>query len=51
MKLYEESNAMKAAKIQAQAILDMKLQRLTGLEQDKIKKEGINRLSLSDFLL
>ena len=29
----------KLSDIQAQAILDMRLQRLTGLERDKVKKE------------
>ena len=57
IKLIKEAKSAKEAKqgliddyklseIQSQAILDMKLQRLTGLEQDKIREEHKNLLKL-----
>lgn len=41
---------LEITKEQAQAILDMKLQRLTGLEQEKIKKEHTELLKLIEEL-
>ncbi len=38
------------SEIQAKAILDMRLQRLTGLEQDKIRQEHKEVLDLIDYL-
>ena len=38
------------SEIQAKAILDMRLQRLTGLERDKIKEEYAELMKLIDFL-
>jgi DNA gyrase subunit A len=38
------------SEIQAKAILDMRLQRLTGLERDKIKAEYAELMKLIDFL-
>ncbi len=38
------------SEIQAKAILDMRLQRLTGLERDKIKDEYAELMKLIDFL-
>jgi len=38
------------SKVQAQAILDMRLQKLTGLEQDKIKKELEETLKRIEYL-
>ncbi len=40
----------KLTEIQAQAILDMRLQRLTGLERDKIEKEYLELLALMEKL-
>ncbi len=39
------------SEIQAKAILDLRLQRLTGLERDKIKDEYAELMKLIDFLL
>jgi DNA gyrase subunit A len=36
--------------VQAKAILDMRLQRLTGLERDKIKEEYRELMELIDYL-
>jgi DNA gyrase subunit A len=38
------------SEIQARAILDMRLQRLTGLERDKIKEEYAELMKLIDYL-
>ena len=38
------------SEIQAQAILNMRLQRLTGLEVEKIKAEQADSMSLVEFL-
>jgi len=38
------------SEIQARAILDMRLQRLTGLERDKIKEEYADLMKLIDYL-
>lgn len=38
------------SEIQAKAILDMRLQRLTGLERDKIKEEYAELMKLIDYL-
>ncbi len=40
----------KLSEIQAKAILDMRLQRLTGLEQDKIRAEYAELMKLIDYL-
>ncbi len=40
----------KLSEIQAQAILDMRLQRLTGLERDKIEKEYLDTIKLIETL-
>jgi DNA gyrase subunit A len=40
----------KLSEIQAQAILDMRLQRLTGLERDKIEKEYLETIKLIEKL-
>ncbi len=46
-----EDGTYRLSEIQAQAILDMRLQRLTGLEQDKIHEEYQNLLvAIADFI-
>jgi len=43
-------NSFKLSEIQAKAILEMRLQRLTGLERDKIKNEYAELMKLIDHL-
>jgi DNA gyrase subunit A len=43
-------NKFKLSQIQAQAILDMRLQRLTGLERDKIEQEYLETIQLIEKL-
>jgi DNA gyrase subunit A len=43
-------NKFKLSEIQAQAILDMRLQRLTGLERDKIEQEYLETIQLIEKL-
>lgn len=42
--------SFKLSEIQAKAILDMRLQKLTGLERDKIKEEYAELMKLIDYL-
>ena len=43
-------NSFNLTEIQAKAILDLRLQRLTGLERDKIKEEYAELMKLIDYL-